>query len=82
MLAAPLIFATGHEVVPIGGFQGTNPSPSVSRLQRLVAESQVHLILGPDAADPRMRWAAAHCRQVAPVAGFPVVYCGCPTAMP
>jgi 4-amino-4-deoxy-L-arabinose transferase-like glycosyltransferase len=76
LLAAPLIYATGQEVLPIGGFSGTNPSPTLSRLQRLIAQGQLHLILGPTSTDPRMRWAAAHCRHVAPVAGLPVLYCG------
>jgi hypothetical protein len=75
LLAAPLIYATGQEVLPIGGFQGTNPSPTLNRLQRLIAQGQLHLILGPIDTDPRMRWAAAHCQHVAPVAGLPVLYC-------
>ena len=81
LLAAPLIYATGQEVLPIGGFQGTNPSPTLSHLQRLIAQGQLHLILGPTDADPRMRWAAAHCRHVAPVAGLPVLYCGAPPGL-
>jgi 4-amino-4-deoxy-L-arabinose transferase-like glycosyltransferase len=76
LLAAPLIYATGQEVLPIGGFQGTNPSPTLNQLQRLIAQGQLHLILGPISSDPRMRWAATHCRHVAPVAGLPVLYCG------
>jgi 4-amino-4-deoxy-L-arabinose transferase-like glycosyltransferase len=75
LLAAPLIYATGQEVLPIGGFQGTNPSPTLGRLQRLIAQGQLHLILGPLNTDPRMRWAAAHCQHAAPVAGLPVLYC-------
>lgn len=75
LLAAPLIYATGQEVLPIGGFQGTNPSPTLNRLQRLIAQGQLHLILGPIDTDARMRLAATHCQHVAPVAGLPVLYC-------
>jgi 4-amino-4-deoxy-L-arabinose transferase-like glycosyltransferase len=82
LLAAPLIYATGQEVLPIGGFRGDNPSPSLSRLQQLVAQGQVHLVLGPTDTDPQMRWVGAHCRPVRPVAGIPVSYCGSLPALP
>jgi 4-amino-4-deoxy-L-arabinose transferase-like glycosyltransferase len=78
LLAAPLIFATGQEVLPIGGFAGSSPSPSLSQLRGFVAQGRLHLILGLSGHDPRARWAATHCRSLPPVAGLPVVYCGKP----
>ncbi|MGH2893189.1 MAG: hypothetical protein ACRDPM_07970, partial [Solirubrobacteraceae bacterium] len=76
LLGAPLIFATGREVLPIGGFTGTNPSPTLDQLKSLVAQRELAVILGPTTTDPRMRWAAAHCQQ--PVRGLPipVLVCG------
>lgn len=76
LIGAPLVFATGDEVLPIGGFTGTNPSPTLARLQALIAHGELAVILGPITTDPRMRWAAAHCRM--PIQGLPipVLVCG------
>jgi 4-amino-4-deoxy-L-arabinose transferase-like glycosyltransferase len=61
-LAAPYILATGREVLPIGGFEGGGPSPSLSRLQRYVASGQVRGFLVPVSSDdPRIAWVHAHC---------------------
>lgn len=79
LLAALLIFATGKEVLPIGGFTGTNPSPSLGRLKSLIAQRQLAVILGPLTTDPRMRWAAAHCQ--APVPGLPIPLLVCRPAV-
>jgi hypothetical protein len=62
VLAAPYIFDTGEEVLPIGGYTGTVPEPSVARIEQWVAAGQFHLVLaGPTTADPRIAWIAAHC---------------------
>ena len=66
-LAAPLIMATGREFLPIGGYLGANPSPTLARLQRLVATGQARYFLVPDhppGFDPRVAWVRAHCHQV------------------
>jgi hypothetical protein len=62
VLAAPFIFATGQEVLPIGGYSGTTPEPSVGRLRALVAASAFHLVLvGPTSTDPRVEWIRRQC---------------------
>lgn len=72
VLASPYIFATGQEVLPLGGYTGTNPVPSVARLARAVREGRFHLVLMSDpAADPATRWIAAHCLHLPQPAGHP-----------
>ena len=43
--AAPYILATGKEVLPIGGFSGSVPSPTLRHFQHLVAAGQVRYFL-------------------------------------
>jgi 4-amino-4-deoxy-L-arabinose transferase-like glycosyltransferase len=62
ILAAPYILATGREILPIGGFQGGIPSPSLARLRRYIDSGQVRAFLVPRASsDPRVVWIHAHC---------------------
>jgi 4-amino-4-deoxy-L-arabinose transferase-like glycosyltransferase len=62
ILAAPFILATGKEVLPIGGFQGGIPAPSLSELQRRIAAGEVRAFLVPLASDdPRIAWIHSHC---------------------
>src|SRR5581483_2420324 len=75
LLAAPLIFATGDEVLPIGGFDGTFPPPTLMQLQRLIAAGTLHLIASPPTRDPRIRWVRSHCLKLPAVVLFPVSYC-------
>lgn len=64
-LAAPFIFETGQEVLPIGGFTGTIPSPTLSRIETLVNRGAFHLVLqSPTPADGRYIWIAHHCQPV------------------
>src|SRR5271170_5138803 len=61
-LAAPYILATGREILPIGGFEGGGPSPSLGRLRRYIASGQVRAFLVPvSSEDPRIVWVHAHC---------------------
>ena len=61
-LAAPLIWASGKEVFPIGGFTGTIPEPSLPVLRNLVQMGDVHtFIQSPTTTDPRLLWVAKHC---------------------
>ena len=61
-LAAPFIFDSGEEVLPIGGFTGTNPSPTLATIERLVHHGAFHLVIqSPSATDPRLTWIARHC---------------------
>ncbi len=62
ILAAPFILATGTEVLPIGGFQGGVPSPTLARLQRYIAAGEVRAFIVPvHTDDPRIKWIHAHC---------------------
>jgi 4-amino-4-deoxy-L-arabinose transferase-like glycosyltransferase len=61
-LAAPFIYASGKEVVPIGGFTGAIPAPTLATLQRLIRTAFVVTFLqSPTATDPRLTWIASHC---------------------
>ena len=61
---ASFFAASGEEVLPIGGFTGTIPSPTLSQLQADIRARQFHLVLASSAADPRIAWIAAHCQNV------------------
>ncbi len=83
-LAAPLIMVTGREFLPIGGYFGVNPSPSLARLQHLVRTGQVQrflIPLRPKGHDPRTLWVATHClfatSRPAP-GGATLAYYNCP----
>jgi hypothetical protein len=63
-LAAPLIMNTGREFLPIGGFSGSNPSPTLARLIYLIKSHQVSsffIPLRPGGDDPRLVWIRRHC---------------------
>jgi 4-amino-4-deoxy-L-arabinose transferase-like glycosyltransferase len=62
ILAAPYILATGREILPIGGFQGGIPAPTLAQLQQYVGSGQVRAMLIPRASsDPRIVWIRNHC---------------------
>ncbi len=62
ILAAPFILATGQEILPIGGFQGGGPAPTLARLQRDIASGEVRAFLVPlQSDDPRIAWIHTHC---------------------
>ena len=66
-LAAPLIMVTGREFLPIGGYLGSNPSPTLARLQHLVRTGQARYFQVPylpPGSDPRVGWVRAHCQQM------------------
>jgi 4-amino-4-deoxy-L-arabinose transferase-like glycosyltransferase len=61
-VAAPFIYDSGQEVVPIGGYTGTIPQPSLARLQAMIAHGDFHLVIqAPTVRDPRLVWVAGHC---------------------
>lgn len=62
--AVASVFAhpTGDEVLPIGGFTGTGPSPTLQQQRADVAAGEFHLVLAFPSADPRIRWVARSCR--------------------
>ncbi|UEJ83826.1 glycosyltransferase family 39 protein [Brachybacterium halotolerans subsp. kimchii] len=46
--AARLQLASGRSVMPIGGFNGTDPAPGLGRFQELVREGRVRWFVGDD----------------------------------
>jgi hypothetical protein len=66
-LAAPYILASGREVLPIGGYLGGAPAPTLATLRSDVSNGYVHLFMlpiRPASRDPRLRWIEANCTQV------------------
>ena len=69
-VAAEFIYDTGEEVLPLGGYTGTIPSPTASATAALVAAKQFHLALvASPGATPGAAWVVAHCLHVSPHAG-------------
>ncbi len=63
-IASPLIYASGKEILPIGGFDGHTPVPSVATLRADVASGALHTVLVVPTGDPRVVWVRSHCRFV------------------
>jgi 4-amino-4-deoxy-L-arabinose transferase-like glycosyltransferase len=65
VLAAPFIWASGREVVPIGGFTGTIPEPTLATLRSMINANLVRTFLqSPATTDPRLTWIAHHCLHI------------------
>ncbi len=84
-VAAPFIYDSGREVLPIGGFTGTIPEPSLAALRSMIAKGDFHLVVqSPTVTDPRLRWVSDHCFPVPSAATstgpgalrFAIYYCG------
>ncbi len=60
-LASVFIYDSGLEALPIGGFTGTIPAPTLRQLQDDIRRGRFHLVLAATSTDPRLRWIAAHC---------------------
>jgi 4-amino-4-deoxy-L-arabinose transferase-like glycosyltransferase len=68
-VAAPFIFGTGQEVLPIGGYTGTLPEPTLTALKAMIARGDFHLVVqSPVVTDPRLEWIADHCLALTPAA--------------
>ena len=64
-IASVFIYTTGMEALPIGGFTGTIPSPTLSQLKADIRSAQFHLVLAlPSTTDPRIQWIAANCQHL------------------
>jgi 4-amino-4-deoxy-L-arabinose transferase-like glycosyltransferase len=75
-VASVFIYASGLEALPIGGFTGTIPSPTLGQLKTDIRRGLFHLVLAAPSADPRLRWIATHCLKVGkPKAGLNDYYC-------
>jgi 4-amino-4-deoxy-L-arabinose transferase-like glycosyltransferase len=79
--AAPLQLATGLPVMSIGGFNGTDPAPSLAEFEHLVSEHKIHFFVGENGhsfgggsgdAAAITTWVSAHFR--AQTAGGEKVY--------
>jgi 4-amino-4-deoxy-L-arabinose transferase-like glycosyltransferase len=74
VLAAPFIYASGREVLPIGGFTGTIPEPTLADLKFQIEINDVHLFVqAPRTNDPRLMWIARHCLKVTQRTGPPAI---------
>lgn len=67
--AAGYQLATGLPVMPVGGFNGTDPSPTLAQFQKLVSEGKIHYFIagsmmqgqsGSDAAAQIATWVHAN----------------------
>jgi hypothetical protein len=69
-LAENYILYSGLEVLPIGGYLGNVPSPTLATLQADIGDGSVRLFVlpvSPSGSDPRVLWIESHCfRQPAP----------------
>jgi len=66
-VAAPYILASGREVLPIGGFVGAIPAPTLKQIRFDIAFGRVRFALVPvvpPGDDPRMVWIRTHCRNL------------------
>lgn len=65
-LTAPYVYYTGKEILPIGGYLGGVPSPTLGRLQHYIDSRQLaafFIPIDPPSSDPRIVWVRTHCRQ-------------------
>jgi len=65
-LAAPYILVSGREVLPIGGYLGGLPVPTLATLRSEISHGDVRLFLlpiEPPDPDPRLLWIEGHCTQ-------------------
>ncbi len=62
-LASVFIYDSGKEALPIGGFTGTIPSPTLAALKKDIATGRFHLAIlsAQPNRDPRLDWIRAHC---------------------
>jgi hypothetical protein len=61
-VASVFAYPTGEEVLPIGGFTGTGPSPTLDQLRADVAVGRFHVVVSFPGTDPRLVWVDEHCR--------------------
>src|SRR5580693_4281848 len=74
ILAENDILYSGREVLPIGGFLGGAPAPTLATLQADIRDGYVRVFMlpvHPASSDPRVRWIEANCHE-GPPHGYPV----------
>jgi 4-amino-4-deoxy-L-arabinose transferase-like glycosyltransferase len=63
-MAAGFQLATGHPVMPVGGFTGSDPSPTLAQFQQYVAQGAIHYFIG-GGGFPGQRGGSSSSRQIA-----------------
>jgi 4-amino-4-deoxy-L-arabinose transferase-like glycosyltransferase len=63
-LPSLIIYDRGLEALPVGGVDGTTPSPTLSQLQADIRAGRFHLVWILADTDSRMRWIASHCARL------------------
>jgi 4-amino-4-deoxy-L-arabinose transferase-like glycosyltransferase len=89
-LAQSYILYSGREVLPIGGYLGNVPAPTLATLQADISRGYVRafiLPVSPTGSDPRVQWIESHCTEQPPPpnrppAPYATFVCGLPTAQP
>jgi 4-amino-4-deoxy-L-arabinose transferase-like glycosyltransferase len=64
-VAAVFIYATGREVLPIGGFDGTIPEPTVRQLQADINDRKFRLVIAFSTDNPRLAFISQVCTRTA-----------------
>jgi 4-amino-4-deoxy-L-arabinose transferase-like glycosyltransferase len=65
--AANFNLATGRSILPIGGYTGLIPTPSLPDIISLITQRQLRFAyIDPTASDPRMQWIAHTCVPIRP----------------
>jgi 4-amino-4-deoxy-L-arabinose transferase-like glycosyltransferase len=77
-LAQDYILYSGREVLPIGGYLGNVPAPTLATLQADISRGYVRVFVlpvSPAGPDPRVQWIESHCTgQPPPPGNRPVPY--------
>jgi 4-amino-4-deoxy-L-arabinose transferase-like glycosyltransferase len=69
--AAPLQLASGEPIMSIGGFNGTDPAPTLAEFEKYVADHDIHYFIGANShsfgggsgdAEQITKWVEAHFR--------------------
>jgi hypothetical protein len=63
-MAAGFQLATGYPVMPVGGFNGSDPSPTLTRFQGYVAQGAIHYFIG-NGGFPGQHGGSSSSRQIA-----------------
>jgi 4-amino-4-deoxy-L-arabinose transferase-like glycosyltransferase len=75
-VASVFSYPRGDEVLPIGGFTGTMPRPTLDELRADIARGEFHLVFAFPTRDPRLVWISRHCRHLTSAAPpFQDYYC-------
>jgi 4-amino-4-deoxy-L-arabinose transferase-like glycosyltransferase len=63
-LSSLIIYDSGLEALPIGGYDGTTPSPTLAQMQADVRHGLFRLVWIASATSPRLRWVTGHCARL------------------